>query len=151
MVGRFSIFLSNELLNKYDVYTSSFGDSNRMYLRGQLTIFRNTEFINNLWRNCNYFITIIERLSIYYQTEHNKHSKTKGWKFQSAEGCISKIVTNQNNLTIYVALNQISDAFHAPLSEKESFIIGSTLIRCYQSPIDFKTLDLTNYFKTFSR
>ena len=151
MIGRVSNFLSNEILDKYDIYTSSFGDSNRMYLRGQFTIFRNTPLINNLWRQCDYFTAILNRMDTYYNTEHDVNSRTKGWRLQSAEGCISKITTNNINLTIYVASNQISDAFHASLSEKELYFVGSTLTRCYQSPIDLKTLDQTNYLRTSSR
>lgn len=148
MIGRSSIFLTKNILNTYDIYTLSFGDSNRMYLRGQLTIFRNEHFINNLWRKCTYFTTILKRMEIFYQSDFKKNSKTKGWNFQSAEGCISKIATEQKNLTIYVASNQITDAFHAPLPEKESFFLGTSLIRCYISPIDFKALNSTNYLRS---
>jgi hypothetical protein len=145
LLGRVSSFLSEDILQKYDVYTSSFSDSNRMYMRGQLTIFRNHPFMNQLWKQCPHFPTITTRMEHFFQSEPNLNAKTKGWKFQSAEGCISKIVTDQRNLTIYVAATQISDAFHAPLSEKESIIIGSSLIRCYKSPIrisSFATRDL---------
>lgn len=135
LLGRVSSFLSEDILQRYDVYTASFGDSNRMYMRGQLTIFRNDPFINQLWRQCPHFPTIISRMDTFFRSEPNMKARSKGWRFQSAEGCISKIVTDQTNLTIYVAATQISDAFHAPLREKESIIIGSSLMRCYKTPV----------------
>jgi hypothetical protein len=110
-----------------------------MYMRGQLTIFRNDYFINNLWRQCPYFSLITTRMKTFFQSKQRPESRTKGWRFQSAEGCISKIVTDQQNLTIYVASTQISDAFHASLTEKESVILGSILMRCYQQPLDISS------------
>lgn len=79
------------------------------------------------------------------------NTKTKGWRFQSAEGCISKVVTDQSNITIYVGSTQISDAFHAAIAEKESMIIGSSLVRCYKSPIDFSEIQSASIFSSSSR
>jgi hypothetical protein len=111
-----------------------------MYLRGQLTIFQNNYFLNNLWRQCPYFAAITTRMNIFFQSKYQRsESRTKGWRFQSAEGCISKIITDQQNLTIYVAGTQISDAFHASLVEKESIIMGSKLMRCYQQPLEISS------------
>lgn len=150
-MGRVSSFLSEDFLHQYDVYTSSFGDSNRMYMRGQLTIFRNTYFINNLWRQCSHLSSIITRMSRFFKSERKMDTKSKGWRFQSAEGCISKIVTDQSNLTIYVGSTQISDAFHAQLGEKESMIIGSSLMRCYKAPIDFSLIESSSIFTASHR
>ena len=83
LIGNMHEIITPEILNKYDIYTSSFGDSNRMYLRGQLTIHKNEPNINYLWRDCDHLSNLSLRLKSFSLNHH--------WQFQSAEGCYSSI------------------------------------------------------------
>jgi hypothetical protein len=69
----------------YDVTTLSFGDTYRMYLRGQLTIHRNTPLVNTLWRRCSHLDQLGKRVKAFYDSGDEEK-----WSFQSAEGCISR-------------------------------------------------------------
>lgn len=83
LIGNMHEIITPEILNQHDIYTSSFGDSNRMYLRGQLTIHKNQPNINNLWRDCDHLSHLSARLK-YFSMNHQ-------WQFQSAEGCYSSV------------------------------------------------------------
>ena len=39
------------------------------------------------------------------------------------------------NLSILVDLSQISEAYSAPVSERESFVYSRSLFRCYDDPV----------------
>jgi hypothetical protein len=45
-------WITKEELNDWDIVTYSYGDQERVYLRGQFTFHRNKEIINNIWRKC---------------------------------------------------------------------------------------------------
>ena len=83
LIGNMHKIITLEILNQYDIYTSSFGDSTRMYLRGQLTIHKNNPNINNLWRDCDHLSHLSSRLKIF--------SANHQWRFESAEGCYSSV------------------------------------------------------------
>jgi len=145
LVGRASLFITPDILSVYDIYTSSFGDNSRMYMRGQLTVFRNSDYINTLWRHCDHFTELNKRIERYLLSPEQPSSRSKGWPLQSAEGCISRVVTGQNNISIRLGTTQISDAFHAPSSERESIFMGGAVMRCYQGPLDIEKLVLGGY------
>ena len=133
-MGRPSPFITTDMLSTYDVYTVSFGDNERYYMRGQLTIMRNSEKTNNLWRKCHDLAHIGERLHHFYT--HANHSKRMdGWRFESAEGCISHVVAKEPGIRALSTTNLLSDAFKANHLEKESILIGGTVFRCYASPV----------------
>jgi hypothetical protein len=149
-------FLTPQLLAGYDVYTSSFGDVSRLYLRGQLAVFRNTEQLRVLWRECPYFEQLTDRVATALALKAGGGGRRGGWHFESAEGCISRAVFGRRSgLSVFVASSQLSDAFRAPLRDKEAFFLGNTLLRCYQKPVP-DLLDLgvdgvssrSNYFAT---
>lgn len=129
LLGRMHELIPIEILNRYDIYTSSFGDNFRLYMRGQLTIHRNDPYINNLWRSCLHLSNIGERLNSYADRNYDH------WNFQSAEGCYSRVVIDhKKNVSVIVGATQISEAFHDDLREKESFFLGNALLRCYTQP-----------------
>jgi hypothetical protein len=109
LFGRFDSLISIDILEKYDIYTTSFGDSYRLYMRGQLTIHKNNHYINTLWKDCPYFIDLYQRLDSY------RSSNYRSWSFESAEACYSRVVADKNDLKILITATQISDAFSAPL------------------------------------
>ena len=138
LLGRAPSFLTPQLLQTFDIYTSSFGDVSRMYLRGQLAVFRHTNQLLNLWRKCSYFNHLTARISA--ALERNRDGRESGWRFESAEACISKAAfIGMTNISTYVASSQISDAFRAPLRDKEAFFLGNTLMRCYEEPMAVST------------
>ena len=129
LLGRMHELIPIEILNRYDIYTSSFGDNFRLYMRGQLTIHRNDPYINNLWRSCLHLSNIGERLNSFADRNYDH------WNFQSAEGCYSRVVVDhKKNVSVIVGATQITEAFHDDLREKESFYLGNALLRCYTQP-----------------
>lgn len=129
LVGRIDSLVSIDLLQKYDIITSSFGDNYRMYMRGQLTIHKNNPVVNSIWKYCPHLSSLGARVQRYLD------SGNKTWTFQSAEGCYSKAVSSYRNISFYVSNTQMTDAFSAPLHEKETIMVGASLLRCYE-PLD---------------
>lgn len=85
LVGSMQKLINRQMLKDYDIYTSSFGDNSRFYLRGQLTIHKNNAYVNNVWRNCDHLGNLNARLDNF------RRSGFKKWGFQSAEGCYSSV------------------------------------------------------------
>lgn len=134
VVGRMHQLLTPEVLRSYDIYTISFGDNYRYYMRGQLTVHRNDPYVNNIWRTCTHLSDFKSRL-MQYVSQKARGGKPK-WYFVSAEGCYSKAVAIHKNISVMVAPGQISDAFSGSNEKKEWFQLGDTLLRCYLQPLD---------------
>lgn len=134
---------ARSLLPFFDIVTFSFGDNYRLYMRGQLTVHKNIPFVNNLWRECTHLSEYNKRLKKWADGGYEK------WNFVSAEGCYSKVIAdhaispttttgtpnepNALRLTVLVTGGQLTDAFRAPLDEKESILTaGGGLYRCYE-------------------
>ena len=123
LVGRMSHIITPSLLMNYDIYSSSFGDSYRMYLRGQLTIHRNNATINTLWKHCDHLRHIGERLKEWGIVSGS--GSTSRWQWMSSEGCYSKVVADYGqDHTVLIATTQLS-AFGSSLANKESLMLGS--------------------------
>jgi hypothetical protein len=134
LLGRSQTFLTPQILRSFDVYTSSFGDVSRMYLRGQFAVFRKTHQLLHLWRKCSYFEHLTDRIAAALTKQAD--GTVRGWRFESAEGCISSAAfLGQTNISTFVASSQISDVFRAPMRDKEAFFLGNTLMRCYEEPV----------------
>lgn len=131
------------MLKEYDIVTFSFGDSYRHYMRGQLTVYKNKPHINTLWRNCTALTNFGARL-MRLRNHYAKHKEVSlwSWGFQSAEGCISKVVTDTKSISFYVSASQFSDAYKATLRDRESFSLGWSLNRCFLQPFLYKDLVL---------
>jgi hypothetical protein len=127
-------FITDRILETYDTYTISFGDNNRYYMRGQLSIFKNNNITRNLWRKCYDLEHIGKRLNDFF-THSDPTKRMAGWHFESAEGCISRVVAMEKGLLSWSTSALISDAFRAPTSDKETLIIGAATLRCYEKPI----------------
>ena len=139
LAGRIDAFVTRAHLNYFDIITLSFGDNNRLYMRGQMTINRNSKYVNNLWRNCSHLSNIGQRVWDYFYGS-NQHK----WAFQSAEGCYSRVVMSTNDLKILITTNQATDAYRASLIDRESFVIGGSILKCYEQPLntsDFTALE----------
>lgn len=133
-MGRTNPFITEHILSHYDAYTVSFGDNRRYYMRGQLTIFKNNNVTNNLWKKCTDLSHIGKRLKAFFD-HPNAAKRMNGWRFESAEGCISTIVAAEPHLRSLSTNVLISDAFRASTEEKETLMLNSAAIRCYGAPI----------------
>jgi hypothetical protein len=130
LMGKLHRLATPNILHNFDIYTSSFGDNYRVYLRGQLTIHRNDAFINNLWRRCEHLRNIKNRVVAYVQNGRGK------WALESAEGCYSKVVVT-SNASVLISPSQMSDMLRAPSRiDQEVLVIGDRIIQCYEYPID---------------
>lgn len=121
--GNLDAFITSEILERFDIYTSSFGDQQRLYLRGQLTILRNNQIITRLWHRCTRLYHLKARMTSYI------HSSRRRWPFESAEGCFSKAAI-MSNLSIYFDVSQFSDAFKATVPEKEVYVYPYNVLKC---------------------
>ena len=138
--GRMDRLVNALLLEEFDIYTVSFGDSYRLYLRGQLTIHKNNMYVNNLWRECEHLSKFGDRLlSFYKNSQRRKGDKRWRWPFQSAEGCYSKAAVDNENISVYVAAGQLSDAYAGPSKNKEAIVIGGSVLRCYENPLEVES------------
>lgn len=129
LFGKFDYLISKQLLSEYDVYTASFGDNFRLYMRGQFAIYRNNDVVNNIWRQCAPYTQLADRLKFFV------NSGAKHWYFESAEGCISQAVVTTPGLKLYSASSQISDAIDGTPYDIESILLSDTVLRCYQHPL----------------
>jgi len=132
LVGRMHRLLTPDVL-RHDIYSASFGDSYRFYLRGQLTVHRNDPHVNTLWKRCHHLSRLRERLQAFADVGHEK------WALQSAEGCYSKAVVD-SNATVLVSPAQLSDAYEAPTTQRETVRVGDAFVSCYHAPLNVSAL-----------
>lgn len=132
LYGDLQAFITDSVLDNFDIITFSFGDNYRLYMRGQLTIHRNSDEINSIWRKCRHFTSLFERL-IKYKSNNYKH-----WNFESSEGCYSQAVLKSYENRINVNTdNQFSTSqfFEYSLNSSDSKI--SNNVSMSQSRVAF--------------
>ena len=62
MFGDLPRWIDREVeMRQNDIVTYSFGDQDRLYLRGQLTFMKNSDKVNQLWRECDFLSNMDER------------------------------------------------------------------------------------------
>jgi hypothetical protein len=147
LLGRLPMMITPRHLNRFDVITVSFGDNNRLYMRGQLTILRNNEKVNSLWMQCEHLLHVGARLDRLFN-----QSKDRVWFFQSAEGCFSHVVMRDPSLKVLIATSQVSDAEIVGWRDRESFLLGGAIVRCHENP--FNASDISSiqaFFRPFNR
>ncbi|GKY91238.1 hypothetical protein MPSEU_000096400 [Mayamaea pseudoterrestris] len=102
LYGDLGRWITPDELKDFDIVTYSFGDQHRLYLRGQLTFHKNTPKITQLWRSCDYLSHLDARLA------NVVNRKTK-YHFESAEGCYSAAILQQNNIRVKYASKAWTD------------------------------------------
>jgi hypothetical protein len=95
-------WISEEELTDYDIVTYGYGDQNRIYLRGQFTFHKNSERINQLWRECSYLSSMDERFA---QVIAGK----KKLRVESAEGCYSAAILKRKDIRVKYAVKAFTD------------------------------------------
>lgn len=102
LFGDLPRWVTKDELNDYDIVTYSFGDQNRLYLRGQFTFHKNNEKINQLWRSCEYLSQMDQRL-VEILTGRSK------LRFESAEGCYSAAILKRSDIRVKYAVKAFTD------------------------------------------
>ena len=110
-------WITEEELTDFDLVTYGFGDQDRVYLRGQFTIHKNNEKVNQLWRGCDYLSKIEERYEKAASGKEKIH-------FESAEGCYSVAVMQRTDIRIKYAVKAFTDVDTKDTAYKHGLYIG---------------------------
>lgn len=127
--------ITNEELSDFDIVTYSYGDQNIAYLRGQFTLHRNSDKVNNLWRGCTY-------LSKRNDPDHHG--------FESAEGCYSLEVLKRDDVNVKWSVKADTDFNSGDPVHSTGLYMTKTTTRTViykaasDSPDDFKALATAN-------
>lgn len=100
LFGDLTRWITNDELTEYDIVTYSFGDQQRLYIRGQFSFHKNT--VAEVWRDCKYLTQMDQRFSAII---HNKER----YQVESAEGCYSAAVLNRNDIKVKYAVKAWTD------------------------------------------
>lgn len=139
-------WITNEELNDWDIVTYSYGDQDRVYLRGQFTFHKNVESINNIWRKCSH----LSKMDLRYKLVLSGEDKLQ---LVSAEGCYSSAVINTKNISVKYAVKAMSDVKdHNDASFELGIAIASGMrsdksivYKAPQGPLDLKRFQGLSY------
>lgn len=105
LFGDLGRWITPDELTDYDIVTYSFGDQERLYLRGQFTFHKNKpDTVNQLWRECAYLTAMDERFRRLVQ-------HTSSYHVESAEGCYSAAVMDRNDISVKFAVKAWTDIY----------------------------------------
>ncbi|CAN0325218.1 unnamed protein product, partial [Discosporangium mesarthrocarpum] len=114
-------WLEPQELQSFDIITFSFGDQSRAYLRGQLTVHKNTPEINSIWRRCPHLSD--------YPTRIKDYVTSRTFTLQSAEGCYSKVLALDKNIRVKFAVKVFSDiSYSKDVENLREVIIGADAV-----------------------
>eukprot|EP00736_Rhodelphis_marinus_P009776 Rmarinus@m.25999 len=116
IVGDLPSWVELPELRDYDVVTYTFGDNQRLYMRGQYTAHVNTKSINTMYQYCSHLGKDLEK---------NLKRKLKDPNlFFSAEGCYSKVISQVPKLRVKFATKFFSD-----FSKEKGVILNDGILR----------------------
>lgn len=101
MFGDLTRWITYEELTEYDIVTYSFGDQQRLYIRGQFS-FHKMSLGDKVWRDCKYLTHMDQRFSAIIQ-------KREQYRVESAEGCYSAAVLNRDDISVKYAVKAWTD------------------------------------------
>ena len=92
-----------EELRDWDLFTFTFGDQDRLYLRGQWTVHRNIAKVNHMYRHCSFLTgrSLLSRLQ-------------SGARQESAEGCYAFNIASSSDLRVKYDVKAFTDAAGGP-------------------------------------
>jgi hypothetical protein len=103
--GDVNRWITDDELIDFDLVTYTFGDQQRLYMRGQFTFHKNLPAtINQLWRACTYLSDMDVRFEQIVQ-------KTQKYHVESAEGCYSAVLMEQRSISIKFAVKAWTDIY----------------------------------------
>jgi hypothetical protein len=98
-------WITRDELEEFDIVTYTFGDQNRLYLRGQFTFHKNKkQSINQIWRACTYLTDMDERFAKIIH-------KAESYHVESAEGCYSAAVLDRTDIAVKFAVKAWTDIY----------------------------------------
>jgi hypothetical protein len=104
--GDISRWITFDELTNFDIVTYGFGETDRVYLRGQFTVHRNDPYIiNQLWRECDYLSKMDERFAEIL-------AGVSKLNFESAEACYSVNVVKRDDIRVKFAVKAFTDTLH---------------------------------------
>ena len=95
-------WITKDELENHDIVTYSYGDQERIYLRGQFTFHKNLKNINNIWRKCSY----LSEMDLRYARVVSGEEK---FRLISAEGCYSNAVITTTDIRVKYAVKAMTD------------------------------------------
>jgi hypothetical protein len=102
MFGDLTRWITPDELTDYDIVTYTFGDQQRLYIRGQFSFHKKS--LDNIWRACAYLTEMDKRFDAII------HEK-KRYQVESAEGCYSAAVLDRDDLKVKFAVKAWTDIF----------------------------------------
>jgi hypothetical protein len=150
ILGDLPSFIEHGDLTDFDILTYSHTNADRLYLRGQLSVHRNEDIINNLWKRCVHLtskLVLNLRIKLKEQRERQLHAGSppeelaafKNKFFISAEGCYSHVGmfdtnTGRHNITVKISPQIHSDHSSLPVIMYEGRTIRHRLCTETTSP-----------------
>ncbi|KAL7560551.1 hypothetical protein ACA910_001421 [Epithemia clementina (nom. ined.)] len=113
--------IEEEEWSQYDIVTYGFGDQQRLYVKGQFTMHRNTLASRRTWwQDCPYLSQLDDRWhrALFSSSSSDKdHHNNKNNKFQleSAEGCYSAVLLQRKDISIKYAVKAWTDVSSSDL------------------------------------
>lgn len=149
--GRMSTLVTRDILRTFDVYSISHGDSNRIHLHDQMTIFKNNDRINTVWQKCDHLQRFGEKILAFNEniTRYSDEREKLKWPFESIEGCFSKAILDDKELYVYISLGQFSFGLSS-FGEGEALLVESKLLRCqgFKLPSKMDLMEIDDYNKS---
>ena len=96
----------------YDIVTFGFGDQQRLYVKGQFTMHKNTDAVRTLWEDCRYLSHLDERWYNLIKSSSNQEggsSSSTSFQLESAEGCYSAALLQNTDISIKYAVKAWTD------------------------------------------
>ena len=59
----------------------------------------------------------------------------------------TQVTADHGNVSVLVSASQVSDAFNARASDKESFFLGTNILRCYNAPADMSASSVASFLQ----
>jgi hypothetical protein len=116
--GDLARWITVEELSEFDIVTYGYGDQERLYLRGQFTFHKNDkDRINQLWRSCTYLSKMDERFAAVMTGKESLH-------FESAEGCYSAVILQQNDIRVKYAVKAFTDINVHDMANSHGLYVG---------------------------
>ncbi|KAJ1631953.1 hypothetical protein T492DRAFT_1143699 [Pavlovales sp. CCMP2436] len=147
VAGDIPLFLERDELTNFDIVSWSFGDHERLYLRGQFSMHANSTFVNSLFAKSEHLGAGLLKELAFKATVHKQMSATAlkegkpppRVRFISAEGCYSSAVYSTPGIRVKIT-NKILTDFGL---EGDLEVVGGSVRQCPILPALLHTAGLT--------
>ena len=122
LFGDLPRWITQDELEDFDIVTYGFGDQDKVYVRGQFTFHKNEKRVNEIWRECSYLSRMDQRFAKVLAGEDKLH-------FESAEGCYSAAILNQNDIRVKYAVKAFTDVQEKDSTYSHGLYVGTGVRR----------------------